>query len=994
MTVSEESELNVPQQMDCVSSAIVLATDPSSPLQAVWNSSTTSEMFVEKLTLDNSVTTPIDVRQSDIGSGLSLIQPGQHDVESKTKYKNIKHGTNMSTICKGSKSNIINKLHLPVFLLVNMRSMLSKLDELYAVINDNNVDVVCITESWIKPSVPDDILQISGYTCYRRDRQDGRRGGGVVCYVREGLFCTHLDSFMSPEVESLWFLYRGNRMPRDLSHVVIGVVYHPPNSSSSVTVSHIVECLDDITRKCAAAGVVVLGDFNNMRDSGILSFPLRQIVKCPTRRTRVLDKIYTNIEKWYCQPRSLPPINKCDHTPVLLEPSSYLHSRRSELKNVVFTCRSSDQNGKVLLAHALQKFNWSTLYKMNNCEQMLNYFYSVCRGLLDQFLPIVTHNKHVTDKPWITDQFRNLVKRRQSAWYKNNLADYRYYRNKVQRAAKFLKQKYYERRIQRLRKTDPCKWWREVKKITGQSTRLPLEQMAENLCGGDIGQLCNDINMSLCSVSDDLQPLLPELIPSVQTCPAEYVIYPHEVELKLSRLEAFKAGGPDEIPNWFLRDFSVWLAEPISAIFNASLCEGVVPSDWKLANVVPIPKTRPPKDIASDLRPISLTPTLSKVLESFVGRWILDLIESGLDHKQYGCLRGKSTTHALVDLLHHWYAALDKGESIRAVFVDYVKAFDHVDHSTVVRKLVTFGIPDFLIRWICSFLTQRQQRVKLSQVFSNWITLKGAMPQGSWLGPLTFIVLIDDLSTSCLLHKFVDDTTLSEVISKQGNSNMLHYFSEVLSWSESNYMNVNFKKTKEMIVGTVRGFYPLLEVAGNVIERVCTFKLLGVTLDNKLTWDSHINNVCAKASTRIYFLKQLKRSGMSCEDLLHFYITIIRPVLEYACPAWHTLLTVEQTKRLESIQKRVLYIIYGKVDYYEFCERCGLLSLFERRDLLSRQFFQSIRDESSCLNYLLPRLPPNSRNVNLRNPRLFKIPTVRTNRFKNSFINYALEKYV
>ena len=107
------------------------------------------------------------------------------------------------------------------------------------------------------------------------------------------------------------------------------------------------------------------------------------------------------------------------------------------------------------------------------------------------------------------------------------------------------------------------------------------------------------------------------------------------------------------------------------------------------------------------------------MLESFVSRWVLDLIDKKLDRKQFGGLRGKSTTHALIDMIHHWISALDKGKSVRLLFVDYAKAFDHVDHSTVVRKLINFGVPDFLIRWICSFLTDRQQRVKLCDVFSS-----------------------------------------------------------------------------------------------------------------------------------------------------------------------------------------------------------------------------------------------------------------------------------
>jgi len=163
-------------------------------------------------------------------------------------------------------------------------------------------------------------------------------------------------------------------------------------------------------------------------------------------------------------------------------------------------------------------------------------------------------------------------------------------------------------------------------------------------------------------------------------------------------------------------------------------------------------------------------------------------------------LRGKSTTHALIDMLHHWNSALDNRKSVRLLFVDYAKAYDHVDHSTVVRKLINFGVRDILIRCICSFLIDRQQRVKMCAAFSSWVMLSGSMPQGSLLGPLTFIDLIDDLTTGCMTHKFVDDTTLSEFINKGEPSKMDLNLTKLLDWSSTNHMNVNIKKTKEIII--------------------------------------------------------------------------------------------------------------------------------------------------------------------------------------------------
>ena len=178
-----------------------------------------------------------------------------------------------------------------------------------------------------------------------------------------------------------------------------------------------------------------------------------------------------------------------------------------------------------------------------------------------------------------------------------------------------------------------------------------------------------------------MKPISEELIPPLAPdTPIDFIIELYQVERRLALIDSQKSSGPDECPNWFLKEFSVWLAELVCALFNTSIREGEVPTVWKQANVVPIPKVHLPTDISKDRRPISLTPTLSKILQSFIGNWTLQQIREKLDKRQYGCLKGRSTTHELVDILHHWHQALDKHQSVRAVFIDYAKAFDHVDH--------------------------------------------------------------------------------------------------------------------------------------------------------------------------------------------------------------------------------------------------------------------------------------------------------------------------
>ena len=150
-----------------------------------------------------------------------------------------------------------------------------------------------------------------------------------------------------------------------------------------------------------------------------------------------------------------------------------------------------------------------------------------------------------------------------------------------------------------------------------------------------------------------------------------------------------------------------------------------------------------------------------------------------------------------------WHKALDDRNSIRALFVDYSKAFDHVDHSTVLKKMAALEIYPCLLKWMHSFLLNRQQRVKIGTVFSDWITLKGGMPQGTWFGPYVFLILIDDLNTIMATFKFVDDVTLTEIIDQSHMSQMQLAADQVAAWSHHNFMNINTKKTKEMLFGRI-----------------------------------------------------------------------------------------------------------------------------------------------------------------------------------------------
>ena len=207
-------------------------------------------------------------------------------------------------------------------------------------------------------------------------------------------------------------------------------------------------------------------------------------------------------------------------------------------------------------------------------------------------------------------------------------------------------------------------------------------------------------------------------------------------------------------------------------------------------------------------------------------------------------------------------------------------------------------------------------------------------------------------------------------------------------------MNINNKKTKEMLIGRIAKNPPLQIVFNAVaVDRVTSFKLLGLTITDNLSWENHVTTVCAKAGTRLHFLKLLKRSSLTVNDLLHYYKAIIRPVIEYACPVWQSGLTVEQRGRLETIQRRALYIISGSLDYELNCVLFDIETISARLETLARSFFERISCPVDCLNYLLPTERPPELTNRLRRANKFPGVKCRTDRYFKSFLPYALQNY-
>lgn len=490
------------------------------------------------------------------------------------------------------------------------------------------------------------------------------------------------------------------------------------------------------------------------------------------------------------------------------------------------------------------------------------------------------------------------------------------------------------------------------------------------------------------SVSEDLDPLTEPTINSTPV-PQEFIIPVEYTEKQLMNIKVSKAVGPDQIPNWILHDLAGIIAGPVCAIHNSSIREGYTPEIWRSADICPLPKVKPIANIRKDLRPISLTPILAKLLEHHPVRHMRETCPN-VDPSQYGAVKGSSTTHALLRILQPIYKAVDNSSNFaRLLLIDFSKAFDHIHHQTVIDKLESNGIHPVVTKWYHGFLYSRKQRVKIGHSYSSWQTVNGGVPQGTLSGPELFIHMVSDLKTAIPDVKYMDDTTLIEIDKKKNGSKMHIAVDEISEWSQKNQLGINGTKTKEMLISFGNPPHaPALELGDITIERVTETKLLGVMISSNLKWDANTHYINSKAGRRLHYLRCLKRAGLTQEELLRTYLSLVRSVCEYACQVWSTCLTKELSNILESIQERALRIILPNMDYDKACEELGLPVLKARREELCANFFKLMMKESHRLHDMIPdeRLKPHD----LRAQHALPQPKWKTKRYKNSFLPWCL----
>jgi len=394
-------------------------------------------------------------------------------------------------------------------------------------------------------------------------------------------------------------------------------------------------------------------------------------------------------------------------------------------------------------------------------------------------------------------------------------------------------------------------------------------------------------------------------------------------------LNPHKSPGSDGIHPRVLKSCAETLADPILQICHASLAQGTLPSHWKRITIQPIYK-KGCKRTPSNYRPIALNSVLCKLLEKIVARVITShlLGNNLISNRQFGFLPGRNTVTNLLALLDQATSAINRKSNVYAVFLDFSKAFDKVPHRLLLIKLQSYGICGTLLKWIESFLTSRIQRVATGGHVSEWQTVLSGVIQGSVLGPLLFIIYINDFmeGMKSVVYHYADDTSILSSHPPNQPVDVTQLQSDldrVTQWSKTWMMPLNLDKCCIMAFGhSPSPAYPYT-IDGAQLAECTSITLLSVLLTRDLRWTSHIQTTTSKA---FKLIRQLHKAFPSpdSQTVKQLYTSLIRPLIEYAsvaCPPT----TTANTNLLERVQRRALK--WGRLRNKRYPARLSALGL-------------------------------------------------------------------
>jgi hypothetical protein len=907
-----------------------------------------------------------------------------------------------------------------------------KIDEIETfLINDAKLDIICLSETWLDENIPTTLVDIKDYTFLRKDRS-ANIAGGVGLYIMDALPFRRANELEFPESDILWIeINPGNKK------IFVGACYRPPGQSLEEKELFLSNLNDSVELAFQAnpESLFIMGDFNDsctVWESDhprsqlglklydfINSHDLHQMIKEPTHivngTASILDLLITDSPGYIINQHqnTLPPIGS-KHQIIYAEIRVQYRRDKPYLREI-WNYKRGDYNG---LVTDLSNVPWATGNALfDDIDDLADYWHKSFMDVCKSNVPNRVVRIKPMDKPWMTHNVRLAIRRRnrlynrlkrtrrpdhEEAW-KHSAKEANFIMNQAKKAHK--------EKIKNLlmnTNTGEKKYWMIAKQVYGNKKSMSIPALVVD-------------NKSISTSSDKAkhfttyfaaQQTLPPLpfnhaLPPILflTNQRLHSIQTNETEVLkiLKSLDTGKANGPDGVSNKLLKESASAIASPLSSLFNKSFDLAKVPTQWKKSNICPIHK-KEDRSLVSNYRPIALLSCVGKVQERVVYIHLYRYLKINklLTWKNSGFKELDSAMNQLLFITDKIHKALEEGREICLVFLDVSKAFDRVWHAGLLHKLRCLGIEDKLFEWLCDYLDNRKIRAVVNGQNSDWADTTAGVPQGSILGPLLFLVFINDITLNIEsdIHLFADDTSLMDIL----DDHILSYaklnrdLNRLSTWA--NKWMVTFNATKTVYLQITRKTNPapkpILRLNGVVVREAQTHKHLGLTFNSTLTWSDHIGQIVTKAGRCIGLLRRLGRDvPRQCLEIL--YISMIRPILEYADIIYDGS-SDTHLKRVESTQRQAALACtgaYKHTHHVSLLNELGwpLLSIRRKHHRLNLMFKVQNSLVPPYLRGLCPPLTRNRTDYNLRTGANITTPAQRTTTYQMSYFPQSIRDW-
>ena len=838
---------------------------------------------------------------------------------------------------------------------MNSRSLANKLSNFQSYVYSTSHNIYCITETWLSNSVFDCEILPCEYTVYRKDR--GSQGGGVLIAVHESVPSVLISS--PEELEIITVNLNCLNGP-----ITLCTVYVPPNSGDDYH-KHLLSYLAHVTS--SAVGVIFVGDFNlpdicwasligqspvsNSFCDFVYEHNLSQLVDCPTHvKGNILDLVLTNSANMVSnllvtEPHPLIPT---DHHIVSFNIQYATQSKQSNKHKYVYDFSKADFDG---LCNHLLETDFSDCYNSADVEDVWSVIKLAILYAMNLHIPQVKIKSQKHPK-WYNSDVRhhlNCIRtlRRRCFLHPtiHNSSKLQMSETQLQHKMLAAKASFEADLIQESSPKNISRVYRYINSITRHDTIPPTVSLDSHIATSDI-EKANLFNTFFHSVfthsSYNLPPL--EMLSMPPSTISDITISESDVYDAMTSLNPTKAMGIDGIGPRLLKHCALALYQPLHHLFTLSLVQHYLPQEWRFHLITPIYKSGN-KSSVKNYRPISLLCIVSKVLEKIVYDNIVSFVSRSISSCQFGFRRNHSPLQQLLIFLNSVHESFGTTTQTDVIYLDFKKAFDSVAHNELLVKLWSFGIQGNLWKWFRGYLTSRMQCVSINTSISAQLPVISGVPQGSILGPLLFLIFVNDLPPSASTSSvflFADDTKCLKTIRNISDClSMQKDLQNLTIWSQC--WKLNFNVAKCALLRFSSGCSSVIfnyTINDNLISAQETHRDLGIIMSSDLSWREHMKSILCRAYKTLNLVRRSFSRGHSPQTKKIIYLSLIRSQLTYCSQIWRPHL-LKDIVALEKIQRRATKYVLNDYtsDYRSRLIALHILPLMMQLEVFDVMFF-------------------------------------------------------